>query len=364
MKLCLIKCPSPFLVNEKVFPPLGLMAVGTLYASKGWDVLVHDGPTWDIPLNYDCYGLGPTTPQYPTALRIIEMLNKLTDASILLGGPHVGEYVDYAPLIIDRGLVDIKSYEYRINGRLATTLITAEGCPYNCAFCSKRPAYKARDVELVIAEIQYLHGLGYRALMFYDDIFMLDRERTRRICAYLKGSGIVWRCFVRGDLVVKHGQEMLDMMVDSGCVEMAIGVESGSEAILQAMHKGETVADIRLAIEMMKRTGVRIKGFFIVGLPGESGKTLDETERFVAGEELDDVDFAMFRPYQGSDIYKNKKNYDIDWDELDNAEMYHIGQPGEYQGLVRTSALTAAEIVEARDWLEAEYGSVNCNTSS
>lgn len=359
-KICLIRCPSPFLVDNKVFPPLGLMAIGTALKNRGHDVVIRD----DIPNGFDYYGIGPTTPEYPYALEV----RKLIEEKFIIGGPHatldpegcvkdgfdlvvIGGLDEYP--IIDRTLVDIKSYKYFINGELATTVMTSFGCPYKCAFCCKTyPDVKMRNAEDVIKEIMYLHNdFGYKGIMFFDDIFILNKERTEKICNCLKELGITWRCFVRGDLVVKHGIEFVKMMADSGCVEVGMGIESGSDRILTTINKGESIDTIKTAIGMLQNEGIKVKGFFIIGLPSESFETIKETQEFLKDVHLDDKDITIFQPYIGSEIWKNKGAYDIQWNDLDYKKMFYKGRHGEYQSLVWTSHLSSDDIVEARNEL-------------
>jgi radical SAM superfamily enzyme YgiQ (UPF0313 family) len=248
---------------------------------------------------------------------------------------------------IDRTLVDIKSYKYFLDGELATTLVTSRGCPYKCAFCCKNyNGVRLAPSSKVINEIRKLHcDFGYNALMFFDDIFILNKKRVEEICLYLKEFGIVWRCFVRADLVVKHGNELLQTMADSGCVEVGMGIESGSDKILENINKGETVKTIKLAIKMLHEEGIRVKGFFIVGLPGESQETIEDTQRFLEETYLDDMDFTIFQPYVGSPIWNNRGDYDIKWDDLDFQKMFYKGKLGE---------LSSEDIVKARDRLECQ----------
>ena len=372
MRVCLIRCPSPFLIDDKVFPPLGLMAVGTVLKERGYDVHIHDGSIESIPMDFNHYGLGPTTPEYPSALEALRLIRKSNSkAMVTIGGPHANadckdlfdEVIEgavcYDSLIIDRSLLDVRSYKYYIDGHLATTMVTASGCPYKCAFCSKGPSFKARDVDLVIKEIETLRfDLDYKAIMFFDDTFILDKIRVMQICDCLKQMNMVWRCFVRADLVIKHGLDLLDVMADSGCVEVGMGIESGSNTILSNINKGETVEEIKEAIGMIQGKGIRVKGFFIIGLPGESVDTIDATHSFLDDVSLDDADFTVFQPYPGGDIYKNKEQYDIDWDTLDRSEMFYKGKPGESSCFVRTSALSAGQLIESRNRLEEAYGQI------
>ena len=390
MHVCLIKCPSPFLIDEKVFPPLGLMAVGTGLKTQGHEVTITD----DIQAGFGYYGLGPVTPEYPHAKMIRRLIKeKSPDSKVVIGGSHAtldpegcladgfdcvvcgdGEidteqaFLGDTPIvkadtyflsdypIIDRSLVDIKSYKYFINGKLATTMVTSRGCPYKCAFCCKNNSgVRLAPAEKVINEVRNLHDdFGYDAIMFFDDIFILNRKRVEAICACLKEFGITWRCFVRADLVMKHGRSLIRTMADSGCVEVGMGVESGSDKILDVINKGESTETIKSAIQLLHEEGIRVKGFFIVGLPGESQETIEETQRFLEQTYLDDMDFTIFQPYVGSPIWNNKALYDIGWNDLDFEMMFYKGKPGEYHSMVWTSSLSAEDIVKLRDRLECQ----------
>jgi anaerobic magnesium-protoporphyrin IX monomethyl ester cyclase len=380
MRICLLTCRAPFLIDERVFPPLGLIAVGNALRQQGHEVVIRDEPE-----DADAYGIGPTTPEYPYAMQMRQQVA----GKLVIGGPHAsvnptqclddgfdavvlgdgelaaeraffGEGVVSAPELPldeypfeDRSLLDLSRYNYRINGRPATTLLTSRGCPYRCAFCSKSSSRtRFKSAERVCQEIDHLHGLGYRALMFFDDTFILRRNRVVQICEHLKELGILWRCFVRADLIVKYGRNFAEMLLDAGCVEVGIGIESGSDRILLIISKGETTEDIRDAIALLRQAGIRVKGFFIIGLPGEDQTTLGDTMEFICNTPLDDADFTIFQPYAGSPIVDNKEAYDTKWTE---AAEHYKGKPGEHKCVVRTSALSASEIIAARDELEATW---------
>ena len=136
------------------------------------------------------------------------------------------------------------------------------------------------------------------------------------------------------------------------CSEVGIGVESGSDTILENVQKGETVGEIERGIHMLRRAGIRVKGFFIVGLPGENRETLAETEAFLGRVPLDDVDFSIFSIYQGSPIYQNPGAYDVQWN---GTAGYYKADPAQYGCTVRTSMLTEVELLEARRHLENRY---------
>lgn len=369
MRVCLVRCPSPFLIDDKVFPPLGLMAVGTIMKENGNEVYLHDGSMDNVPMDYECYGFGPTTPEYPYALEMKDRIKKNTKAKVIIGGPHAtvatkqcisdgfdyvtaGSFEDYP--MIDRTLVNIKDYKYFINGELATTVVTSLGCPYKCAFCCKvYSGFKMRDRKDVTEEIEYLHhDFGYNGIMFFDDIFIMDKLRTAEICSCLKKLGISWRCFARADLIVKHGEYFTKMMGDSGCWEVGMGIESGSDTVLKNIGKGENIATIKTAVKMLKKEKIRVKGFFILGLPGESRETIQETNDFLEEMQLDDVDIRIYQPYPGTQIWDNRERYDLKWERLPLDKSFYKGRPGEYYGNVSTSSMTNQEIHDL--WIELE----------
>jgi len=386
VNVTLLECPSPFLIDERVFPPLGLMAVATALKRSGCCVTVRDKV---VPWS-DWYGIGPTVSQYPYAKKLLQEIKRdRPDARVMIGGPHASRFPERClddgfdlavvgdgenlkpemltsgvvrlperPLddypIIDRDVLDegIHAYHYEIDGIPATSTVTSRGCPYRCAFCAKYSRQvRFRSADRVKDEIDYLcEVFGFRALMFYDDTFILRPERVVAICHHLRRLGVVWRCFVRGDLIVRHGRDFVRFLANCGCVEVAMGVESGSDTILGAIHKGETVAEIRTAVSWLDAAGIRVKGLFIVGLPGESHETLRETRQLVEELPFAALDFTVFQPYAGSPIWENRAEYDIDWGEL--SESHYKGRPGEYRCGVWTSSLTSEEIVAAREELE------------
>lgn len=390
-KICLIRCPSPFLIDERVFPPLGLITVATALKLAGHEVTIHDGQ--DVPMNFDYYGFGPTTPEYGYALDTLKLIKANNpSAKVVIGGPYAtlnpqrcqdegfdcvvcgdGEIAavqafgngsrlimaEEKPLddypMIDRSVIDLGRYKSILGGRRATTMLSSQGCPFRCAFCSKNyKTVRMRSAERVIEEIKHIHHRwGYNAIAFPEDLFILNKERTLEICACLRELDIVWRCLIRADVLVKHGMEFTRTMADSGCIEVGMGVESGSDKILKIINKGETSETIKQAIRMLKDAGIRVKGFFIVGLPGEDYFTLDATRRFLEEMQLDDVDIKIFQPYPGTPIWENKERYDIDWQDVgDFTKLFYKGRPGEYYGTVATSALTTRALYDA--WVDME----------
>jgi radical SAM superfamily enzyme YgiQ (UPF0313 family) len=163
-----------------------------------------------------------------------------------------------------------------------------------------------------------------------------------------------WRCFITGNTVTKG---MLSLMAKSGCKEVAIGIESGSDRILQAIHKCSTSEKNKKAIQMAHDAGLQVKGFFIIGLPGESEYTIAETEAFINECPCDDYDFSLLSVLPNSDIYRNHGGYDLilNPSRVNYSKMWYKGTPGMYEAAEATFYLSAIELTEVRAKLEKKY---------
>ncbi len=390
--ICLVSLPSPFLIDEKVFPPLGLLYLVSALKIQGIEATVHDGTIESIPGGFTHYGISATTPQFPLAVRALKHIRRNNHkAKVIIGGAHAtvdqesctqagfnsvvmghGEVALYLSMVYscelistnhvpyirpDRDAIGLRDYKYYIEGREATTIMTSRGCPFNCAFCCKSTGRTViHDAHHVIDELTEIKDkYGYNAFMAFDDIFIAAPQRLHKILTHITPWDMRWRGFVRADLLVKGGPDMVDGMKKSGCVELGMGIESGSDSILKTINKGEDTRTMLEAVKMIKKAGIRVKGFLIVGLPGESETTVLETVNFLKKAKLDDVDFSIYTPYKGSPIYNRREHFDIGWNELDMQALWYKGKNGEYRSLVHTSHLSPMEITRYRDNLESEF---------
>ena len=391
MNICLVSLPSPFLTDDKVFPNLGVLYLHAALQSRGIEAYVHDGKIEETPQGFSHYGVSATTPQFPLAIEALQQIkSKNPQAKIIIGGPHAtvdpssclesgfdsvvqgyGEEAlplvmktgyeivsePYHPIIVpNRSAINIHKYKYFIDGREATSVMTSRGCPFSCAFCCKSAGkVTLHPASLVIAELKELMEVyGYEAFMFFDDIFVSNPKRLGCILAYLTGKNVLWRGFVRADMLLELGDDIVHDMALSGCVEVGMGVESGSDKILKIINKGEDTETIKKAVRLLHRHDIRVKGFFIVGLPSESRESVDDSAQLCFEAQFDDVDFTIYQPFKGSHIYENKEKYDIGWVESDLRDMWYKGNKN-YHSNIWTSHLSQNEIEEARDYLERRF---------
>ncbi len=189
-------------------------------------------------------------------------------------------------------LFPYKKYRMPFARRLPYAGVATDfGCPFNCGFCliGQLP-FKLRPVPEVLEELEYLKKLGINYFSFGDQTFGADRPRTESLLEGIrqKHIGLPWGCFFRADLL---DEEYLESLQSAGCELLMMGVESGSQELLDRHRKGLRLEQVRRAFEMCRRKGVRTLATFIVGLPGETRQSFEAT----VGLALElEPDFASF----------------------------------------------------------------------
>ena len=200
------------------------------------------------------------------------------------------------------------------------TIITSRGCPYRCSYCSKPifgSIFRAQSPERVIDEISYyMSKFGVREIAFYDDVLTLDKKRIHAISdGILKiGRKLNWTCESRVNLV---DREILRHMKAAGCYAIAYGIESASQEILDAIHKGIKPEQVIEAIRMTREAGMQTIGYFMIGSPGETRDTINATIEFAKSLKLDFVQFSITTPLPGSELYKiyrESGRADVPWE--------------------------------------------------
>ena len=187
-------------------------------------------------------------------------------------------------------------------------IMTSRGCPYRCTFCSSHLMFsrkvRRRSVGHVLAEIRDLHDrFGIDAVYFFDDTFNVQREWLKEFCAALEKEPyqLTWGCQIRVNL---FDVEMGRMMRKAGCVQVDIGVESGSPKVLKAVHKDETVEQIEKAFAACHASGLAPMGTFLVGCPEETWEDVELTKGLLRRIKPSFAEFFYLIPYPGSEIYE------------------------------------------------------------
>ena len=189
----------------------------------------------------------------------------------------------------------------------AANVITSRGCPNQCTFCDRSvfgQLLRQRSAANVAAEIEHLwNEYHVREIAFVDDTFTLRPQRIRELFAILDRKGIrfPWTCMSRISAV---DEELLRFIRDHGCWHISFGIESGNEEILRRIRKKISLEQARQVIGWCAKLGIRSKGFFIVGHPGETPQTIEQSIRAALGMKLDDVVVTINTPIPGSPQYR------------------------------------------------------------
>lgn len=209
-----------------------------------------------------------------------------------------------------RHLFEMDKYPlYAPNGEKMLTVLSSRGCPYNCSFCFKGVVgrtYRQRSPENIVEELRQLQQqYQVRNFYFIDDLFTIDVRRLEKIMDYFieQKMDVRWRCLARVDRV---NPELLHKMYAAGCRQVHFGIESGNEEVLKATAKHINLEQIRRAIEWTAESGIDSKGYFILGLPGDTEETMEQTIEFASSLPLTEAMFSIATPFPGTRL----------WDEL------------------------------------------------
>jgi len=197
-----------------------------------------------------------------------------------------------------------------------TIMITSRGCPYNCKFCDSttfyremKIPYRERSVQNVIEEIEdIVTEFGINNIIFFDETFTCNKKRVLSICDELikKKIDITWSANSRVDTINK---ELLKKMKKAGCWKLLYGIESAVQKNLNNVNKGTNLMQIKKAIQITKKAGIKTFGGFVLGLPGETYQDGLRTIKLACTLNLDYAKFKVMTPFPSTEIYKNSQSY-------------------------------------------------------
>ncbi|MFH1541428.1 MAG: radical SAM protein [Elusimicrobiota bacterium] len=185
---------------------------------------------------------------------------------------------------------------------------TSRGCPYGCVYCNKNvfgKNFRTKSIKRVVDEMQYMLDCGFKEIHISDDCFTVNIERAKGIC-----EEIIWRnlrfswATITGIRADRVDQELLILMKRAGCYRVLYGIETGNDDILKVICKGETCEDIRKAVKMSKKAGLEVYGSFMLALPGETEKTMQETINFAKELELDIAKVSITIPLPSTPYFE------------------------------------------------------------
>lgn len=186
------------------------------------------------------------------------------------------------------------------------SMLTSRGCPHSCIFCHnswKELPFRSLSPERVIADMKLLidmYGIG--SIIFYDDDFFAIRKRAQRICELIIENrlNLIWGCNGRADTVDKA---TLEIAKAAGCRQVAFGIESGSQKILDILNKKTTVQQNENAIRMCKEVEIMSAAYFILGSPHETKLDLKLTREFILRNDIDCIGICIATPFPGTKLW-------------------------------------------------------------
>lgn len=204
-------------------------------------------------------------------------------------------------------------------------VVPSRGCTAGCKFCIKHVSYnysvRLRSAENLMAELWSLKKLGINDVMMYADLFTVNRQQVMDICNAMIDEKIdmKWMCNSRTDYV---DEEMLQTMAKAGCHMISWGIESGSAEILKRVRKGTNPDKAKQALAWARKAGIKNFGYFIIGLPGETEETIQETIAFSKKLPLNVAIFHIAAPYPGTPFFfeVTKNGWfrpGVNWEQVD-----------------------------------------------
>ncbi len=216
---------------------------------------------------------------------------------------------------IARELIDLGPYRAAwtgVHGYFSSNVVASRGCPYQCNWCAKpisgnkynlRPA---ADVASEVRELKHLYGVEH--IWFGDDVFALNRHWTEEFAQEVQRQDAVlpFKVQSRADLMTA---ETVDALSRAGCAEVWMGVESGSQKVLDAMDKGLRIDTVSDARKRLGSAGIRACYFLQFGYPGELWPEIQQTISLVRSTTPDDIGVSVSYPLPGTKFYDRVKSY-------------------------------------------------------
>jgi radical SAM superfamily enzyme YgiQ (UPF0313 family) len=379
MKIALI-FPRTSKELHGVWPPLGIIQLGTVMKNRGHELKLIDS-SFDDDLERakiklkdfepDIVGISTMSSLFENAIDISAYSKKMGYITIM-GGPHptmfpketltkakgldfiiIGEGEETLPELVstlekkgdikkvkgicymkggqavfnkprppmnnldsipipDRGMLD-NINQYLESGAL--NLNSIRGCPFNCKFCQptlrKLFGEKIRKMspKRVVDELDYLYKkYQLRDYFFVDDTFTIDKEWMREIVSELDKRQLKGKLrFILNTRANLFDEELARLIVDFNCYYVAIGVESGSQKILDDLDKGITISQIKKTFRLCKKYRIKTHAYFMLGSPGETKETLKETEILIDEIKPTSLFLAVTTPLPGTKLFDELK---------------------------------------------------------
>lgn len=353
-----------WLYDYKAQFPLGILYIASALKTQEVEVAIFDTNSKDIETidDSDVFCFSAVHPTYSNCLEIAKKVKSKHNKPIIIGGPSPTLEKDRMDSVFDSVFLgqaedtildyvqDLKNNSTKrfypqsksvdINKLLplrsilpidyiktssifssgtsfqdggSTSIMFSRGCPFKCAFCSSAKFYNKRitfrSLESIEEEIKQIKdNYGIYQFRVQDDTFTINKRFLKELCELLKKLNIYYRCSTRIDTI---DNESMSWLYSSGCREIGIGIEVANNSVLQKIHKGITIEQAKTAMSIMRQYPIKIRQFFMIGLPYDSEETVESNINFIEETKPDNVVVGRFIPFPGSDMYDNKDQHNI-----------------------------------------------------
>ncbi|MFW9834383.1 MAG: B12-binding domain-containing radical SAM protein [Candidatus Thorarchaeota archaeon] len=293
------------------------VVVGGAHASFSDDIILKDAPQIDFVVRGEGERVmldlleNMTTDQLERVKGISYRIKSIIKRNPL---PPLNEDLDLLPFPA-YDLMDMNQY---LQGPVRIgTMISSRGCPYRCTFCSSSRTsgkkWRGRSAESVIAEVDLLvKKYKIRELEFLDDLFCYDPLRVKQICDLMRtrNYSLGWTCSVRAD-ILSNNPNMAGWLRRAGCHSVYMGVESGSQRVLDMMRKDITLSQVWRSNEIAKWANLNRIFSFMLGYPGETIEEVKSTVDIACRLDPEIAQITICTPYPGTPLYEYAKKEDL-----------------------------------------------------
>ncbi|MFA5090830.1 MAG: radical SAM protein [Candidatus Omnitrophota bacterium] len=252
--------------------------------------------------------------------------------------------LDAIPIVKRSLLINERKYASEDMGMI----MASRGCPYHCSYCVSSKELRWRSVGNIMEEISIVKD-RYKTVQFTfkDDSFVINRGNVEDFCARLIKSRmkINWECNVRANLI---DERLLKVMKRAGCNFIKIGVESGSERMLERIDKGITLTQAREAGRILRKTGIHWTGYFLIGMVGETAGDIRKTVEFMYELRPDIALLGVYEPFPGTAMFEEGIKCGLVKPDM-KLENFYTSLPNNYYKLdpgVQTDKIGKEEFVK------------------
>lgn len=217
--------------------------------------------------------------------------------------------IDKIP-VPDRESLDYDNYSEPYFGRPFATAIYSRGCPFKCTYCVKTygDAIAYHSSERMVKELDYMiNRLHIKHIRFMDDTFTINKAKVIELCNRIKNNKLIfkWTCLSRADTI---DEEMVIKMKGAGCQRVYLGIESGSQKVLDYYKKGYKIEDIVQAVSLLKKYNIEVFGFLMTGAPNETDEDFAKSISLIKRLRVDFVVLDFLMPYPGTDLFSEVRD--------------------------------------------------------